>query len=163
LTRQLPLLESFSQRSAGQESSRWKGLRDALWHLLELVAADYGTHEIDMEAREVREEIHPKLADEAKTAQFLASKGEVLTLAAMEMFLDAVLQEFLEAAKLLKRRASGDYSPDQHLQTLPEYRRATRAVAPRSGKTASSYSRVIFPPLGLLRELWVAGGSFSPR
>jgi hypothetical protein len=52
----------------------------------------------------------------------------------MEMFLDAVLQEFLEAAKLLKRRASGDYSPDQHLQALPEYRKATAPVAPRSAQ-----------------------------
>jgi integrase len=117
------------------KSSRWDGLREALWHLLELVAADYETREIDIEAPEVREEIHPKLADEAKTAQFLASKGEVLTPAAMELFLDAVLQEFLAAAGLLKRRASGDYSPDQHLQTLPEYRKAS-PVARRSGKTA---------------------------
>jgi integrase len=129
--------------------SRWKGLRDALWHLLESVAADYETHEIDMEAPEIREEIHPKLADEAKTAQFLASKGEVLTPAAMEIFLDAALQEFLEAAKLLKRRASGDYSPDQHLQTLPEYRKATRPVVPRSGKTAMQLFEGYIPAAGL--------------
>jgi hypothetical protein len=131
------------------KSSHWKGLRDALWHLLESVAADYETHEIDMEALEVREEIHPKLADEAKTAQFLASKGEVLSPAAMEMFLDAVLQEFLEAAKLLKRRASGDYTPDQHLQTLPVYRKATPPVAPRSGKTAMQLFEGYIPAAGL--------------
>jgi integrase len=53
----------------------------------------------------------------------LASKGEVLTPAATTLFLDAVLHEFLEAIKLLRRRASRDYSPDQHLQTLPEYRK----------------------------------------
>jgi Tripartite tricarboxylate transporter family receptor len=132
------------------KSSRWHGLREALWHLLELlVAADYETHQIDMEAPEVREDIHPKLADEAKTAQFLASKGEVLTPAAMEMFLDAVLQEFLEAADLLKRRASGDYSSDQHLQTLPEYRKATPPVAPRSGKTATQLFEGYIPAAGL--------------
>jgi hypothetical protein len=102
-----------------------------------------------MEAPEIREEIHPRLADEAKAAQFLASKGEVLTPAAMEMFLDAVLQELLEAAKLLKRRASGDYSPDQHLQTLPEYRRATRAVAPQSVKTALQLFEGYIPAAGL--------------
>jgi hypothetical protein len=73
----------------------------------------------------------------------------VLTPAAMEMFLDAVLQEFLEAAKLLKRRASGDYSPDQHLQTLPEYRKATPPVAPRSGKTAMQLFEGYIPAAGL--------------
>jgi integrase len=130
------------------KSSRWVSLREALWHLLELVAGDDEAHEIDMEAPEVREEIHPKLADEAKTAQFLASKGEVLTPAAMELFLDAVLQEFLEAADLLKRRASGDYSPDQHLQTQPQYCKA-KPAAPRSGKTAMQLFEGYIPAAGL--------------
>jgi hypothetical protein len=49
------------------------------------------TYEIDMEAPEVRAEIHPRLADEAKTARFLANKGEVLTPAAMTLLLDEVL------------------------------------------------------------------------
>jgi hypothetical protein len=61
--------------------------------------ADAPTVETVADAAEVRAEIHPRLADEAKTAQFLASKGEVLTPAAMTLFLDA---------KLLRRRASGD-------------------------------------------------------
>ena len=93
------------------EPSRWDRFHKALWHLLELVAGDDETGEIDMEAPEVREEIHPKLADEAETAQFLATKGEVLTPAARTLFLDAVLHEFLEATDVLQRRASGDYSP----------------------------------------------------
>jgi integrase len=127
------------------EANRWAKLREVLWLLLEDVAGDPETGEIDFEAPDVREEIHPKLADEATTAQFLASKGEVLTPAAMTGFLDAVLHEFLEATALLERRASRDYSSDRHLQTLPEYRRkaAPRAIAPqgrssatRSGKTA---------------------------
>jgi integrase len=87
-----------------------------------------------MEAPEVRAEIHPRLADEAKTARFLANKGEVLTPAAMTLLLDEVLLEFLEATDLLKRRASRDYSPDQHLQTLPEYRKA-QPVVRGAGKT----------------------------
>ena len=53
------------------------------------------------EAPEVREQIHPLLADEAKTAQFLASKGEAMTPTAMRIFLDALLREFLEATCLL--------------------------------------------------------------
>jgi hypothetical protein len=105
------------------EPSRWSDQYDSLWDWLIDVAADHETSEVDMEAAEVRAEIHPRLADVAKTAQFLASKGEVLTPAAMTLFLDAVLHEFLEATQLLRRRAPGDYSPDQHLQTLPEYRK----------------------------------------
>jgi hypothetical protein len=63
-----------------EEDSRSRDLSEALWHLLESVAVDHHeTREIDFEAPEVRQEIHPKLADEAETAQFLASKGEVLT------------------------------------------------------------------------------------
>jgi hypothetical protein len=72
--------------------------------------------------RSCGEDVHPRLADEAKTAQFLASQGEVLTPAAMELFLDCVLRRFLEATDLLKLslRAFGDYAPDQRLQMLPE-------------------------------------------
>jgi hypothetical protein len=93
---------------------RWANLRETLDIVLH-DTADPETHEIDHEA------IRPRLADEGKTAQFLATKGEVLTPEAMGMFLDAVLNEFREALNLLERRAVGDYSPDQHLQTLPAY------------------------------------------
>jgi integrase len=117
------------------EPSRWDGLRKALWHLLECLAGDDETDEIDMRAPEAREEIHPRLADEAKTAQFLACKGEVLTPAAMTLFLDAVIHEFLTATRRLKRLAAGDYSADQHLLTLPDYRRKAKPVACGAGKT----------------------------
>ena len=52
----------------------------------------------------------------------------------MELFLDAVVQEFLEATNLLRRRANGDYSTDQHLQSLPEYSKA-KPLAKGSGRT----------------------------
>jgi hypothetical protein len=119
------------------EPSRWNDQFEGLWDLLIDVAGDDETREVDMKAAKVRADIHPMLADEAKTAQFLASKGEVLTPTAMILFLDAVLHEFLEATQLLRRRATGDYSPDQHLQTLPEYRKAApQSAVPRSGTTA---------------------------
>jgi integrase len=119
------------------EPNRWKDQFEGLWDLLIDVAGDYETLEVDMKAAKVGAEIHPILADEAKTAQFLASKGAVLTPTAMTLFLDAALHEFLEATQLLRRRASGDYSPDQHLQTLPEYRKAApQSAVPHSGTTA---------------------------
>src|SRR5262249_215976 len=80
--------------------------------------------EVDFKAPEVCKEIHPVLADQAKTPQFFHRNPRVLTPAATTLFLDEVLQEFLAATDLLKRRAARDYSPDQHLQTLPEYRKA---------------------------------------
>jgi integrase len=90
--------------------------------------------ELDFKAPGVRKHIHPIIADECKTAQFLASRGEVLTPAAMTLFLDEVLQEFLVAADLLKHRAARDHSADPHLQTLPEYRKTKPAVL-GAGKT----------------------------
>jgi hypothetical protein len=44
---------------------------------------------------EVREGMRPLIADEAKTAQFLASKGVVLNSEAQALFLDCVLDEFV--------------------------------------------------------------------
>lgn len=72
---------------------------------------------------EVREAIHPRLADEAKTAQFLASQGEVLTPEAMTAFLDCLLREFIAACDLLRRRAQGDYAPDPRPQSFPVFDR----------------------------------------
>jgi integrase len=114
---------------------RWARLHETLWNLLIDAAGDPETTEVDFEAPEVREEIHPKLADEAKTGQFLATKGEVLTPAAKTLFLDAVIRQFLEATDLLQRRAAGDYAADQHLLSLPEYRRA-KPVVRGAGKTS---------------------------
>jgi integrase len=109
---------------------RW----DSLCEALDIVTPiDPETGRIDWD--EVREEIHPRLADEAKTAQFLASKGEVLTRAAMTLLLNAVFLEIREAADLLRRRAAGNYSPDQHLQTLPVYTGPKAANEPKSGQT----------------------------
>ena len=71
-----------------------------------LTPINHETGRIDWD--EVGEELHPGLADEAKTAQFLAGKWEVLTPAAMTLFLDAVFREIGEAVNLLRRRAYGD-------------------------------------------------------
>jgi integrase len=83
---------------------------------------------------EVRERVHPKLTDEAKTAQFLASKGEALTPAAMATFLDYLLHEFLAACDLLQRYAAGDYTADTRPQSFPEYvRRKRQALSGQTG------------------------------
>jgi hypothetical protein len=86
---------------------------------------EWDTHDqtIDQSSRsrepEVREAVHPIVTDEAKTAQFLATKGEVLKPASAVAFLDCLVHEFITACDLLERRAQGDYTPDGHLQSFP--------------------------------------------
>ncbi len=87
-----------------------------------------------IEAREAGSSHADMLADEAKTAQFLASKGEVLTASAKVAFLDCLLGDFLAACDLLQRRAVGDFGHDSHAQTFPEYRKR-KPVVSGSGKT----------------------------
>ena len=66
------------------------------------------------------------MADEAKTAQFLASKGVVLNHEAMALFLDCVLHDFMAALRRLKRLASGDYRPDERPTTFPPFTAAPK-------------------------------------
>ena len=70
---------------------------------------------------EVRAGIRPVIADEGKTAQFLASKGVVLTTDAQALFLDAVLDEFIAAILRLERLARGDYEPDDRPSAFPKF------------------------------------------
>jgi hypothetical protein len=86
---------------------------------------------------EVQDLVHPMLSDKAEIAQFLASKGELLTRDAMTLFLHSLLYEFLAAVDLLKSRAAGDYRPDEHPKGFPEYRKATKVVGRGAGLTAT--------------------------
>jgi hypothetical protein len=70
---------------------------------------------------EVRAGARPLIADEAKTAQFLASKGVVLSNEAQALFLDCVLDEFMAAILLLERCANRDYSVDTRLAEFPKF------------------------------------------
>jgi integrase len=110
-------------------ASVWDKLCDILWEPVIDVAGEPATGAIDLEGAEVQSEIYPLLADEAKTAQFLASKGEALTPAARTRFLGAVLEQWCQATKLLSRYAADDYSPDQHVLTLPAYARQAPKTA----------------------------------
>ncbi len=82
----------------------------------------------------ISEEVRPILADEAKTAQFLASRGEVLTREAMTAFLDCILDHFITACDLLERRARGDYAPDARVNTFPVFdRKKPKATSAQTG------------------------------
>jgi integrase len=95
------------------ERSHWAELHEVWWNALIDTAGDSETGEIDMQAPEVREELHPLLAREARTDQFLIDRGVVLSQQGQDGFLSAVIGEFLEATKTLQRRAGGDWGPDQ--------------------------------------------------
>jgi integrase len=70
---------------------------------------------------EVRAGIRPVVADEAKTAQFLASRSVVLNTAAQSLFLDCVLEEFIAAILRLERLSQGFYERDERLLQFPKF------------------------------------------
>src|SRR5260370_42041283 len=106
--------------------SHWAEMQDVWWNSLVDTAADPETGEIDTQAPEVREELHPLLARDARTDQFLTDRGVVLSQQGRDSFLSAVLGEFLEGQKTLQRRASGGWGADK--------REARLDPAERSGK-----------------------------
>jgi integrase len=104
----------------------WRVMWDVLIARLEDHASDWVTEEgwRDLEwtrEPEVRAGVRPLIADEAKTAQFLTSKGVVLSKEAQVLFLDCVLDEFMAAILLLERRANRDYSVDTRLAEFPKF------------------------------------------
>jgi hypothetical protein len=117
----------------------WRSMWDALIFHLEEHAPDWVVEEgwRDLEwtrEPEVRAGVRPLIADECKTAQFLASKGVVLNNEAQAAFLDCVLDEFVAAILLLERRANKDYSPDTRPSEFPKF--DGRKIARPTGKTS---------------------------
>jgi hypothetical protein len=70
---------------------------------------------------EIRAGVKPYIADAGCTAQFLASRGVVLTSQAQALFLDFVVDKYVDALGLLERWARNDYSPDDKAQTFPKF------------------------------------------
>jgi integrase len=95
-------------------------------------------------APELREGVRPLIAKEARAEEFLASRGTALTGEAYGAFVDALVDEYINAALLLERRAKGDYSADTRLDELPKF-----VVAPKLHQTAGLTSWALF-------EQWVA-------
>jgi integrase len=78
---------------------------------------------------EVREAIRPQIAEEARVARFLASKGIALSNEAYARFVDAVSDNLYAALELLRRRAAGDYTPDPMPESFPPFTRGVVADA----------------------------------
>jgi hypothetical protein len=73
------------------------------------VAGDEETRTIDLDAPGVKAEIHPLLADEAKTCQFLNGRGEALTPAAKALFLSAVRRQAAKGIAAHDAKAGASY------------------------------------------------------
>ncbi len=105
--------------------SRWLGLLDDLGDLAPAsVRADQDDPSAAwnwIRSEQARPRVRPMVADEAQTAQFLASQGLKLSNEARDLFLDFVLPEFLEGVKLLERRAKGDYGIDNRPKRFPKF------------------------------------------
>jgi len=65
--------------------------------------------------------LRPFIADEAKTAQFLAAKRLQLDRGSRDLFLDYVLRDFFAALDLLVRRAEGDFGEDRYAKRFPRH------------------------------------------
>jgi integrase len=117
---------------------QWNDLWVALIERLEDHAPEYvlehGWRDLDWTREpQVLEGIRPQIADEAKTAQFLALQGVVLNSEAQALFLDCVLPEFIAAILRLERVASGNYEADERPSQFAKY--DGRTVRPSTGTT----------------------------
>jgi integrase len=122
----------------------------AFWHLVDAMAEalpdDVQAAELERNEHlltewaaypEVRAAVRPIISDFGYTAQFLAGKRLVLTNAARDQFLDAVLQKIMHAVSLLERRAKGDYEPDELPKSFPPPFTQRRDQGKSTGPTPS--------------------------
>jgi hypothetical protein len=84
---------------------------------------------------EVRNEIRPGMAEEARVDQFLADHGISLTSEAYDLFIDCVLPEYVHAVLLLKRRARGDFAKDRRPEQFPKFEPAPKSHKDPTGLT----------------------------
>jgi len=110
-------------------ATRWRAMSDYLvWEVIRPEAPE--SYEEDprndphlewTKAPDVRESVRPQVAELARVATFLASEGLALNTSAYALFVDAVSDNLLQALSLLERRANGDYSRDDTLDTFPPF------------------------------------------
>lgn len=105
---------------------QWRAYRDQCWTGL-YGSTDAGPPSDDAFQHVDMDYIRPFVADEAKTAQFLAAKRALLDPPSRDMFLDYVARDFFAALDLLVRRASGDFGEDQYAKRFPKAGEGTLA------------------------------------
>jgi integrase len=98
----------------------WVAYRDQMWEGLYLVAENTDPGFTDPFEHTDKPYIRPFIADEAKTAQFLAAKRLQLDPLSRDLFLDYVARDFFAALDLLVRRAEGDFGEDEYPKRFPK-------------------------------------------
>ena len=83
----------------------------------------------------MRAGIRPLLAKETKADQFLANWGISLGDDAYRLFLDCLLDVFIQALSTLEARAKGDYSPDTYLEQFPKFEKTAKLTQQAEGLT----------------------------
>ena len=96
--------------------SKLRDYRDDAWIGLYEATAPSGRSFDDVDVHYIR----PLVADEGKTAQFLAAKRLQLDPRSRDLFLDYVVRDFFAALDTLVRRADGDFS-DDHPKQFPKH------------------------------------------
>jgi integrase len=76
-----------------------------------------------------RRRVHAKLTELARLPSFLATEALELDRATTARVLDALAPDFRAALALLRRRAGGDYTPDQRAERFPTVARPAVKVA----------------------------------
>jgi hypothetical protein len=107
----------------------WKSMSDHLvWDVIHPHAPDEYLRDTRADREwewkshpDVRAEVRPIIAQEAKTASFLMEQGIVLSTEATNLFLDAVEDNLLAAYVRLEALARGDYGADPLVDQFPEY------------------------------------------
>jgi integrase len=95
----------------------WHSYRDSMWQGLYSAADGFGGDPFD---HTDKSHVRPIIADEAKTAQFLAAKRRQLDTPSRDLFLDYVTRDFFAALDLLTRRAGGDFGVDKYADRFPK-------------------------------------------
>jgi integrase len=111
----------FTAHMAANKWSKdqWRAYRDQCWTGL-YGSTDAGPPSDDAFQHVDMDYIRPFVADEAKTAQFLAAKRAQLGPPSRDMFLDYVARDFFAALDLLVRRAAGDFGTDEYAKRFPK-------------------------------------------
>lgn len=137
----------FVTRHEGEPGTpeRWDLLHETLDEARSCFARVDDSQSLDepKESPAARRHIRGVVGELAHTSTFLGEQGLRLTQEATETLLDILEGELLPAAATLRRRAGGDFSPDDRVRRHPEFRQAVR------GKVAGLTCWSLF-------EAWVA-------
>ncbi|MGM4957816.1 tyrosine-type recombinase/integrase [Bradyrhizobium sp. 604_D8_N2_3] len=143
--------------------AHWRALADTLvWNVIR----PHATEEYEERPRDdprwdwqvhpdVRDEVRPAIAIEARTAAFLLEQGLSLTPDATNLFLDAVSDNLLPAFQRLEAMARGDYSPDAHQQVFPRFEEATGSTPVKAMELFQSWAKAVQPAEGTVYR-WTA-------